>query len=470
MKTLKRLVLCFVFLFIVGNQNLFCKDYIVKINSTFITQTANKIKFQSGNLNFINDKGEEKIIPREDVYCVNFNENGNTDIVTQSFIFETIECKLDSISSVAIYFREQNNLLQSINKNEVFGIFFTKEEIEPTIEKYKNTYIQIHQSLYAQNLKILKKDGQTKIIEGIDSLSNTSAYFSVIRNKKLYHTFLDYMNLTSLIFKEPVTDKIILSKKNFVISNTNNIYQVSYFKNIENDKLQAGIIRNDQIVDVPQDKSKIIGLIFIDYSNLSAVGSNNYVNYTGKNNTISFKINVNGGFGHLLANLPETNNQDQKDYLEGLRSGTAFDVNLNIFPIPTFGFGVKYNQFNTSNSYSTVIEDNIQASFLGLSALSNSALKNNKGYFFTNVSVGYISVTNNAIDRGESKLIKGSTVGAYLALGFDLLLTDHFSFGIQSGLLAGAITEYNVNGTKQELKEPDNLLRIDTMLGLKMHF
>jgi hypothetical protein len=115
-------------------------------------------------------------------------------------------------------------------------------------------------------------------------------------------------------------------------------------------------------------------------------------------------------------------------------------------------------------------EDNNTVGYTGITLMSTSALPNQKGFFYSGVSLGYLSWENKAKALGQSLNVKGNTVGLYSKLGIDFLLNENMCLGINAGLLFGSLNEATINGIKYKFDDPENLSRFDIMIGLKFYF
>jgi hypothetical protein len=186
-------------------------------------------------------------------------------------------------------------------------------------------------------------------------------------------------------------------------------------------------------------------------------------------NGYNIKFDVNFGIGYLIAPAPDNITKEHEQYIDEMRQGMTYDLNLNVFITKVVAVGLKYNRFSTSNSIGSIIEDNINIDFIGPSFIAYMPLVKNNSFFYTNFSIGKISEKNKGKIMGDDFEVKGSSVGVYSSIGFDVLLTRNISLGLQSGLMLGSIDKFYVNDVEIELDEPDNLARIDIMVGLKIY-
>lgn len=466
---MKNIIILILSLPLVLTSNLLSQDYILKLNQGIKTFHVTDLKINEGIVSYKNDSSEfESSVSIDDVININFFEDKPDEINILSFSIDTIKCKIDSISSYKILYRTESNILQSANKADIFNIQFDYFSSNPDFNTYKNSFIKLHKNRYVKNLKLIKKDNSKLEISKLISIQDSKLEFIILMNGVEIKTSATEDKIHSFINMEPINRANFYSDKVYLLTKQKNFKKVE-INSISNDKLNVKMFVNNDYINIDQNKSTIDGLFFYDINSQNIEAKPQLQTYNNELVKNKVRFGFNAGFGYLIAPAPKDASSDQKEYIDELRAGFAFEANIDIFPTNNFGFGVKYNQFNTSNTYET-IKDNIKVTFIGASFVSFTQLTNNIGYLYSSFSVGSLSEVNNGEFQGADIKLEGSTVGFYLALGLDFNISQNFTIGLQSGLMAGKIKEMEINGQNVELEEPESLARLDGMIGMKIYF
>ncbi len=199
-----------------------------------------------------------------------------------------------------------------------------------------------------------------------------------------------------------------------------------------------------------------------------------------------FRFGGHYGFSYLLMNISDVPNSVLKEYLRGLKSGSAYAVSMNYYGKRNLGVGAKFMQFNTSNSIDNVViytsngnfntgrlSDNITMSYYGISlGYRLPMLKNNKWRAVFDWGYGYQSYINQG-EIIDPVTITTSSFAVSYEIGFDYSVSKNFALGF-TGLLVGAgATEYTYDygSYKTTVKVPDNkqdnLGRVEFTFGLR---
>lgn len=197
-----------------------------------------------------------------------------------------------------------------------------------------------------------------------------------------------------------------------------------------------------------------------------------------------FRIALNAGFSQLLAKTAESVSAQNRSYITELKSGYHYGLDASYFLSKDLGFGVKLNQFKTSNSgtfYSEMsgtflVEDNISNTFIGPSFTAQSAGADSKHTFIINAALGYLNYTNNGRSNTGVLQLSGGTLGSALDVGYDLKLFKNFALGAQASIISGVLTSYTLSNGNMSKKvnlnenERENLARLDLSLGARFNF
>lgn len=199
-----------------------------------------------------------------------------------------------------------------------------------------------------------------------------------------------------------------------------------------------------------------------------------------------WRYGFNIAYGYQTAKSAANVPQFLIDYSDGLRSGFSFGADITYFLKETYGIGLKYNRFNTSNSlnnitltpkngdptkYGNMADDigiNFIAPYFSVRALSANA----KNALIMNLALGYIGYQNNAI-LVDKYTITSSSFGAMLDFGYDVGLSKTTALNFQLSYLASTLSYQDVNdGIKTVRQTFDKntyigLGRVEVGVGLK---
>lgn len=201
-----------------------------------------------------------------------------------------------------------------------------------------------------------------------------------------------------------------------------------------------------------------------------------------------FRIAVSSGWSYRTASISSDTPSDFKNYTQNLKSGFHYEAGISYYFTELLGIGLKYNEFLSSNKIENVyvtyfddtteygsMSDNIRIKFIGpvfTTRLFNSSKKN---CLLTDLGLGYMDYRNKAFLVSTPINIKGSTVGLYWSVGYDLGISENLALGFQVSLLTGTLTQLTTfNGTstqkvKLDKDKYENLSRIDLSIGLRFN-
>lgn len=206
---------------------------------------------------------------------------------------------------------------------------------------------------------------------------------------------------------------------------------------------------------------------------------------SGREKYPSLRLGVGGGLSYRLAKTADFIPPDLKNYINDLKSGYHFGLDLTYFFSDQIGAGVKYAVHKSSNrddqgylsmpDGSTIVglmSDKITISFIGptIGIRSFDMSKNNS--FFGGLGLGYMGYLNKTIVIDEFT-IHGGAVGLSWDVGYDIGLSENLALGIQISCLFGSLTKYTVSiGSYSETIDLDensyeNLSRFDLTIGLR---
>jgi hypothetical protein len=443
------------------NTKVFSQDYIIKINRGIKTIQASELSIIDEKVSFKDNSSEyETSLSLDDVLNINFYSDKPDELNIFSFSYDTIRCTIDSISKNKVFYRDKNNLLQFIDKNEIFSLHFNELSSNPQIDKYKNLFIQLQKSAYNQNSHLIKNDGANLTIVKLLSLNEGKLEIIIVNNGVEIKTIAEKTKIKSFINKEPNERANFYPKDLYLLSNQGSYTKISV-KSIHADEISFDIYIDDRNISSIQKKNTIDALFFYDFRQTEIKGTptqlaGNTINY----NKTAVMFSLNAGVGYLVAPADKGKTDKEKEAYNELRLGFTYDANFEVLFANNFGVGVKYNQFISKNTVNTT-KNTIKLNFIGFTLLGCENFKNNKGLFYTSLSLGKIIEVNKVVIDGEDFKIDDSTFGAFLNFGVDFYLESNVSLNLKGGISGG------INSS---LAEIENHTRLDGMIGLKFIF
>ena len=215
-----------------------------------------------------------------------------------------------------------------------------------------------------------------------------------------------------------------------------------------------------------------------------------------------FRISAHGGYGYRFAALPDNISEEEEKFINELRSGFSYELNVSYMYKEDRGIGLLYNAFsaNAESALSTIQDDNgnnfvpnlsriDKIRYIGPQFIYKIGSNDNLHWLTTNVSLGYLSyrqVVDQSIE--DIKLVEydlvGSSIGYQIGAGYEYTLSEWFSIGAKIDVLGGTIDGFEVENFdsiileltdedfffSEELDQSEGLIRVNFMLGANFYF
>ncbi|WP_162795913.1 hypothetical protein [Pedobacter nanyangensis] len=199
-------------------------------------------------------------------------------------------------------------------------------------------------------------------------------------------------------------------------------------------------------------------------------------------NVQRFRIAFNGGFSQMLAKTSSEVPAEDRDYVGALKSGYHYGIDATYF-VKSWGLGLKFNQFKSSNSgFSTFedarvsISDHLTTTFVGPSFSAKKSSASNVHTFVFGLGMGYLGHRDNSSIGNIPVKLTGSTFGAAIDAAYDVKVTKYLALGAQLSMVGGSLSKITVEGMgvsevrKLEDNQRENLSRLDVSLGARFNF
>ncbi len=451
------------------HQVVFSQEYILKVNKTPQVFECENIRLANDMLEFDEtNSGDHYQVSVDQIYNIQFRP-GESDLVSmQSIVIDTIVCQIDSIGE-QIFYRDEAQVLKTISRHDVFGVFFSEAAMADALASYAPIFTLLHRSNSPLQLALKKKGGETVAVKPPLTIDGEKASFTLNKNGVDMDVYKNLDQLEGIFLREPSRRQYLWSGHIYVETATR--WTEVPLLYTRSDKMILRVMRDRDYWDmVPQPKESIEGIFFYDYKGAAEKPSEVLVGMVPMAGESKVKLDVNGGIGYWLASLPDGLSADEEEYYNGLRVGYTLEANLNYLTPSGFGFGAKYNRFYTNNTYKNVLEDKIYVNFIGVNFMGYQAFRNQKGYYYSGIALGYMTERYEETVQSVLYEIKGHTVGYCVAFGTDFEIAKNVYLGLQCDMMFGSINEFEYEGQKIELDDPESLWRLDALLGLKFYF
>ncbi len=201
------------------------------------------------------------------------------------------------------------------------------------------------------------------------------------------------------------------------------------------------------------------------------------------------RINAQGGLSYMFAQINPGLEGLEHDHVKDLKSGNNLKFSAHYLFQNRFGVGFMFSNF-TSNPVTTFfntdvdgdgrLEDgeyneSLDLGFYGISLMVQLKNFNNKLIISGDIASGILtynndfSYTNFTFPSVQPKTLKGATLGSYIALDFELKLSNNIYFNVCPSALLGVYSNLKINGVENELEEKENVSRVNINAGILIY-
>jgi len=264
--------------------------------------------------------------------------------------------------------------------------------------------------------------------------------------------------------------QFVVSAQDLVVTNTDDSINCK-ITNIKDDYVYFTFSHQNDVRNTLMPKSQVKYFQY-NYYNSSSMQPHQIVGY--QSDYPHWRLAVSGGWSWRTNPLDKSLTPQEREYAKKLMQGLNFSFDASYFFNEMFGIGFKYDLFNASTSLYSLTET-ISINFAGPSFTMRFLNDTKTNYWFINYCFGYMGYTDKAKTPGQSAMIKGSTVGLLLDIGYDFAISKNWSVGIQLSSLMGTLTEYDFteNGYTQRKKlekgEYEGLNRLNISFGFRLN-
>lgn len=199
----------------------------------------------------------------------------------------------------------------------------------------------------------------------------------------------------------------------------------------------------------------------------------------------NLRLSAHVGWSSMLAPTDPDLSELEKEYIEGLRTGINYGVELDLFFHEFLGFGGRYSFFNVSNEmHEYTVNPSNGPAVKGMRAdelfihsaevklMGRFPLEQNRLIVYSYISAGRVWYTDRQHFGGFTYRLKASTYSANAGLGIDYRIDESFGIGFQSSVMLGSINEVTMetnNGSSISIPGEQNISRLDLSLGIRWY-
>ncbi len=454
-----------------------CQDYILIINTDIKIVKCKSIQINNGVVSYKTVENEqESSLPIDDIYGINFFEDKPHELYFPSYQIDTIKCSVDSVSSNLIYYHQGNGIKATIEKYKVFNIQFGELQEVNDLDAYRSLFIKLCKSERDKSVfSVTMNSGKEFSDVSQIGLNEKVLVVNVNLNNKQIRTTTNVKDIKCLnnipfIRKRELGN--VYAMKDYLLNNNSEFKKVSLLT-INDSTINFSILFKYRLINFCEDKKSLKGLFFQNYKSVEedpSIATNLNISNWDKSAKSFLNVDFSTGIGYRILDAPPKTSDDFKEFINKTRKGLVFDINLNKIISSNFSIGAKYNRFSTSYSIEDYLREDISVSFYGGSIICNMPFPKNVGFFSASFSVGSCTFLIKEDYFGNSHNYCGSNVAYYASSGIDFCLFENITLGIRGGVLFGSIKKMKIDGESGELREPEDLGRVDGLLCIRVFF
>lgn len=189
------------------------------------------------------------------------------------------------------------------------------------------------------------------------------------------------------------------------------------------------------------------------------------------------------GLSRMLAPTDPELSKVEKEYIEGLRTGINYAIELDLFFHKFLGFGGRYSFFNVSNEmHEYTVTSSSGSAVKGMLAdelFIHSAeakltgrfpIEHNRLIVYGYISIGRVWYNDKQHFGGYTYRLKAATYTGNSGIGIDFRIDETFGIGFQTSAMLGSIKDVNLeigNGYGHSVPGAQNISRLDLSLGIR---
>lgn len=178
------------------------------------------------------------------------------------------------------------------------------------------------------------------------------------------------------------------------------------------------------------------------------------------------------GYSYRIAKTNDQLTADQKDYINKLRPGPTFGLDVHHFVASNAGVGLRYD-FNSYKHSMGTTSDRIIMHYIAASAVNRTTSRDQKSSLILGFSLGLQVYRDDVVAQNRNGLISGTTLGSGIEIGYDYKYMPGAALYLGFSVLTGTLKSIRVPmwGQRYKIKldkdEWENLSRLQLSIGLR---
>ena len=213
-------------------------------------------------------------------------------------------------------------------------------------------------------------------------------------------------------------------------------------------------------------------------------------NYIFKDIFPHFRVAIDGGWQYRTANLADGMDVALREHYRKMKSGFHYDMQAAYFFIESMGIEAMFSQqfFGNNSGYGSLTDKDgnligagefkqkISFNYVGANYLFRLFDSKKKNNWLFSTGFGYMGYNDRLFfDNVERLNLSAGTLGSYMAVGYDIGISENFNIGFKLSLLGGTFSNYKqtkngitTNETMPE-KTSEGLGTVKLSVGLRFN-
>jgi hypothetical protein len=185
-----------------------------------------------------------------------------------------------------------------------------------------------------------------------------------------------------------------------------------------------------------------------------------------------WSFGVNGGYAHRLFRVGFISIAEEEAYIRDLKSGVSFGGRANYYPWKKVGFGVRYEMYRGSATYSDGFQEDVSIQHASGMVTYRSFLNNPKTAVLTSFLLGYQPYQNKTNFNGTDYTLNGKSMGWGVSVGVERRLGEKLYVDLTATAMMGALyrvtrsTAYSTSELHLSMDNQIDLSRVSLTLGI----
>lgn len=189
-----------------------------------------------------------------------------------------------------------------------------------------------------------------------------------------------------------------------------------------------------------------------------------------------FRLAISGGIGFRLGRTPD-GNQEVEDFVNDMRLGGQFGIDLHFFLRRKIALGIEYNYFKAKNSGTIehhYLKDKTKIQFIGPSFAGRVPISYRRNAFVYTLAIGYGHFKEVMREKENEESLTGGCLTTKGSIGYDFALSDRVALGFKLSIIVGNIKSFTYKNSLGEVtklnlnsEDSENISTVNISVGLR---